>query len=258
MAPSFSAAKRALAFNPNIMKKIALVTGANKGIGFEIARQLGRDFGFTVLIGARDKSRGEEAVQTLQTEGLDAQFLSLCVTDSASIEAAARWVEEKFGSLDVLVNNAGISQGMEPPSVTSSDTFRAVYETNVFAPVAVTQAFLPLLRQSAVGRIVNMSSGLGSLTQQSDPSWQFYAVKPLAYNSSKSALNMATVCFAYELRDTPIKVNSADPGLTATDLNGHLGDRTAAQGATIAVRLATLPNDGPTGQFFDEEGTVAW
>ncbi len=236
------------------MQKIALITGANKSIGKEIARQLGRDFGFTVLIGAR----GEEAAQELQRAGIDAQLLPLLVTDADSVAAAARLVAGKFGKLDVLVNNAGIAKDSGPPSSTSLDLMRETYETNVFAPVALIQAFLPLLRQSEAARIVNVSSGLGSLTQHGDPNWEFFDVKLLAYNTSKTALNAVTVHFAHELRDTPIKVNAADPGFTATDLNNHQGTRSVEQGARAAVRLATLPADGPTGKFFDEDGPIAW
>ena len=240
------------------MQKVALITGANKGIGLETARQLARDHGFTVLIGARDAERGEAASAELMAAGLDAQFVQLVVTDAASIEAARAHVEEKFARLDVLINNAGIVKDTGAPSSTSLDVLRETYETNVFAPVAVIKAFLPLLRKSDAPHIVNMSSGLGSLTQHSDPSWEFYNVKPLAYDSSKTALNAVTVHFAYELRDTPIKINSADPGYTATDLNGHSGPRSVEQGAKIAVALANLPNDGPTGGFFDENGPVNW
>ena len=145
-----------------------------------------------------------------------------------------------------------------PASTLGVDTLRRTYETNVFGVFGVTQAMLPLLRKSEAGRIVNMSSGLGSLTQNSDPAWGFAGAKPLAYNSSKAALNMITVILAAELKDTPIKVNAADPGFTATDLNQHRGTRTVAQGATAAIRLATLPVDGPTGGYFDEDGTVPW
>lgn len=240
------------------MTKIALITGANKGIGLEIARQLGRDHGFTILIGARDAGRGQEAVDALKGEGLDAHVLQLEVTDAASIESAVREVETKFGQLDVLVNNAGIYKEDGAPSSTSMEVLRETYETNFFGPVAMIKAFLPLLSKAGAARVVNMSSGLASLTDHSDPSWAFYDVKPLAYDSSKTALNAATVHFAYELKDTPIKVNSADPGYVATDLNGHSGYRTVAQGATSAVRLATLAEDGPTGGFFDEDGPVAW
>ncbi len=238
-------------------EKIALITGANKGIGKEIARQLGAQ-GLTVLLGARDAGRGAEAAEELQNEGLDAHAVTLDVTDAASITAAAQKIESDFGRLDVLVNNAGIAQDSGPASQTTLDTLRRTYETNVFGVFAVTQALLPLLKKSEAGRIVNLSSGLGSLTQNCDPKWEFAAVKPLAYNSSKAALNMLTVIFAAELKDSGIKVNAADPGFTATDLNQHRGPRTVQQGATAAVHLATLPADGPTGGYFDEDGPIPW
>ncbi len=238
-------------------KKIALITGANKGIGKEIARQLGAQ-GMTVLIGARDTARGEEAAAELKAGGADAFAISLDVTAKASIDEAARRVEAEFGRLDVLVNNAGIALETGAPGAVDIDILRRTYETNFFGVVAVTYAFLPLLQKSEAGRIVNMSSGLGSLTQNSDPNWPFGHVKPLAYNSSKAALNMFTIILAAELKDTPIKVNAADPGYTATDLNHNTGTRTVEQGATEAVRLATLPSDGPTGGYFDEDGVVPW
>ena len=239
-------------------RKAALITGANKGIGKETARQLGAQ-GMTVLIGARDLGRGEEAAAELMAGGADAHAIRLDVTDAASIEAAVRQIGNEYGRLDVLVNNAGIFLDEGPCSTLEVDTLRRTYETNVFGVFAVTQAFLPLLRKSEAGRIVNMSSGLGSLAQNSDPNGKKHAgVKPLAYNSSKAALNMLTVIFAAELKDTPIKVNAAAPGYTATDLNQHQGTRTVEQGATVGVRLATLPGDGPTGGYFDENGTVAW
>lgn len=238
-------------------KRIALITGANKGIGKEIARQLGAQ-GLTVLIGARDEGRGAETVAELTKEGINAQAVPLDVTDGASIAAAAHKIESDYGRLDILVNNAGIAVDGGPASALDVEDLRRTYETNVFGVFAVTKALLPLLKKSEAGRIVNMSSGLGSLTQNSDPGWGFAGVKPLAYNSSKAALNMITVIFAAELKDTPIKVNAADPGFTATDLNQHQGPRTVAQGATAAVRLATLPVDGPTGGYFDEDGGVPW
>jgi NAD(P)-dependent dehydrogenase (short-subunit alcohol dehydrogenase family) len=238
-------------------KPVALVTGANKGIGKEIARQLGAQ-GLTVLVGARDLERGEEAATELKASGVNSHAIRLDVTDEASIAEAARRIEEEFGGLDVLVNNAAIAQDSVPPSQLDMATLRRTFETNVFGVVAVTQAMLPMLRKSSAGRIVNLSSGLASLAQNSDPDWAFDSVNALAYNSSKTALNAVTVQFAKELRDTPIKVNAADPGYTATDMNGHSGTRTVEQGATAAVRLATLPDDGPTGSFFDEDGVVPW
>ena len=238
-------------------RRVAVVTGANKGIGFEIARQLAREE-ITVFIGARDEERGRAAAEKLQAEGLDARPLRLDVTDDASVAAAASFVEQNAGRLDVLVNNAGVAIDDGPPSRVSIDALRRTYETNVFGVVRTTQAMLPLLRRSDAGRIVNLSSGLGSLTQNSDPSWEFASVKYLAYNSSKTAVNAITVQFAYELRDTPIKVNAADPGYVATDMNRNQGVRSVEQGAATPVRLALLPPDGPTGGYFNDEGTLPW
>ena len=238
-------------------RRVAVVTGANKGIGLEIARQLARE-GMTVFIGARDPERGRAAAEKLRAEGLDARALPLDVTDDASVAAAAALVEKDAGRLDVLVNNAGIAIDNGPPSRVSLDVVRRTYETNVFGVVRTTQAMLPLLRRSDAGRIVNLSSGLGSLARNSDPSWDYASVKFLAYNSSKTALNMITVQFAYELRDTPIKVNAADPGYVATDMNRHQGVRTVEQGAATPVRLALLPPDGPTGGYFNDDGPLPW
>ena len=237
--------------------RIALITGANKGIGREIARQLAT-WGATVLVGARDPGRGEAAAQALAADRLDARFLRIDVTEQATIDAAAGRIERDFGKLDILVNNAGIGIDNAPPSQLEMDVLRRTYETNFFGVFAVTKAMLPLLRRSESARIVNISSGLGSLTQNSDPGYRYARAKLLAYNSSKSSLNALTIQFAYELRDTPIKVNAADPGYVATDLNNHMGTRTVEQGARIAVELATLPADGPTGGFFDVDGVVPW
>ena len=238
-------------------RRVAVITGANKGIGLEIARQLARA-GVTVLIGARDEARGREAAEKLRAEGLDARPLRLDVTDETSVAAAAAFIEKSVGRLDILVNNAGIAIDDGPPSAVSMEVLRRTYETNVFGLVRVTQALLPLLRRSDAGRIVNLSSGLGSLTLNSDPSWPFASVKYLAYNSSKSAVNAITVQLAWELRDTKVKVNAADPGYVATDMNQHQGVRSVEQGAATPVRLATLPQDGPTGGYFNDEGPVPW
>ncbi len=239
-------------------KKVALVTGANKGIGFEVARQLARR-GDTVLLGARDEARGREAEAKLKAEGFDAHFVHLDLEAAATQQTAAQFVEEKFGKLDILVNNAGVALDADfKASNVSRDLLRKTFDTNFFGVIAVTQAFLPLLKKSAAGRIVNVSSGLGSLTQHSDPTWEFYEVKLLAYNSSKTALNAFTVMLAHELKDTKIKVNSADPGFTATDLNGHRGSKTVEQGASVIVELATLPETGATGSYFDDKGVLPW
>ena len=237
--------------------RVALITGANKGIGLEIARQLAAA-GATVLIGARDSGRGERAATALAADHLDVRFIRIDVTEQSTIDQGASRIESDFKRLDILVNNAGIGIDNAPPSQLEMDVLRRTYETNFFGVFAVTRAMLPLLRKSDGARIVNLSSGLGSLTQNSDPGYQYAGAKLLAYNSSKTALNALTIQFAHELRDTPIKVNSADPGYVATDLNNHRGTRTVEQGARAAVKLATLPADGPTGGFFDEDGVVPW
>ncbi|GAA5011060.1 SDR family oxidoreductase [Actinopolymorpha pittospori] len=238
---------------------IALVTGANKGIGREIARQLAA-LGMTVLLSARDERRGAQAAAELRAEGGEVIPLVLDVTDMVSVGAAAKTVEARFGRLDVLVNNAGITgpRSEQVPSTANVDTVREVFETNVFGVLTVTGAFLPLLLRSVAPRVVNVSSGVGSLTAMSDPDGRFAPMPAsVAYVPSKTALNAMTVQFARELRGR-VLVNAADPGYCATDLSEHSGYRTAAQGAEIAVRLATLKDDGPTGGFFDEEGALAW
>jgi NAD(P)-dependent dehydrogenase (short-subunit alcohol dehydrogenase family) len=230
--------------------KIALITGANKGIGYETARQLGAQ-DMTVLVGARDADRGREAEQALRDGGADAHFVQLDVTDAKSIERAAEWIEAEYGHLDVLVNNAGtatVARQGYPPSQTSLADMRAVYEINVFGVIAVTNAMLPLLRRAPAARIVNVSSEVGSITAQSDSAHPLSQMPAsVQYPSSKAALDMITVMYAKELRDTPIKVNAANPGFTATDFNNHRGFRSAAEGAEPSVYLATLPDDGPSG-----------
>jgi NAD(P)-dependent dehydrogenase (short-subunit alcohol dehydrogenase family) len=237
---------------------LALITGANKGIGFETARQLGQQ-GIRVIIGARDKARGEEAVQKLAALDVRATFVELDVTDEQCISQAAQYIAETFGRIDILINNAGISGGnANTPSDTALAVMRTVYNTNVFGVVAVTKAMLPLLRESLAGRIVNVSSGLGSITLARDRNSEFFQLNNLPYQSSKAALNAITVEFAKELAETPIKVNAADPGFTDTDFNNHRGYRTVEQAATVIMRLATLGEDGPTGSFQDENGNVPW
>jgi NAD(P)-dependent dehydrogenase (short-subunit alcohol dehydrogenase family) len=243
---------------PNTSKKIALVTGANKGIGLEVARQIGRS-GTTVLLGARNKVAGEKAAAMLAGEGLAAHFIAIDVADHDSVSAAAATITNEFGRLDILVNNAGISAPDDRrPSAASLDAVERVLRTNFLGAVSVTQAMLPLLRKAPAARIVNVSSGLGSLTQNGDPAYSSAATKLIGYSASKAALNMLTVQLAYELRDTAIKVNSADPGFTATDLNGHRGLQTIPEGAAEAIRLALLPDDGPTGTYSDSKGIIPW
>ncbi len=233
------------------MKKIAFITGANKGIGFEIAKQLGQQ-GITVLVGARDAVRGKAATELLTNEGIDAHMIMIDVTDEESIKLAAESIAQHYAHLDILVNNAGIALGQGfKPSETPLQAMRETYETNVFGVVGVTNAMLPLLRKSKAGRIVTVSSRMGSLTFAADPTSPSAQLHMLAYNSSKAALNAVTLEYAKELRGTSIKINAADPGYV-------FGDRTYADGAKAAVRLAALSEDGPSGTFQNETGTVAW
>ncbi|GAA2277103.1 SDR family oxidoreductase [Actinomadura luteofluorescens] len=248
-------------------RTVALVTGANKGIGRAVAEELaGR--GMTVLIGARDRRRGEEAAAALREAGGDVHALVLDVTDPATVQEAAKRVEESHGRLDVLVNNAGItgSGQVAPmdavdqiPSSVDLEMVRAVFATNVFGVIAVTNAMLPLLRRSPAARIVNVSSHAGSLTLTSDPDGPFAALLPsAAYTPSKAALNALTVQYANELRKDGVLVNAVAPGFVDTDSNAHTGHLTPAQAAAVVVRLATLGEDGPTAGFFSEEGPLPW
>jgi NAD(P)-dependent dehydrogenase (short-subunit alcohol dehydrogenase family) len=235
---------------------IALITGANKGIGFETARQLGAR-GVTVLAGARDEARGLRAEEALRETGADAHFVRLDVTDPKSAGEVADWVSREYGRLDILVNNAGIARAGGPPSQTDLDAMREVYETNVFGVITVTNAMLPLLRRAPAARIVNVSSEVGSITSMTDPASPLWPMPAsLAYPSAKSALNMITALYAKELRDTPVKVNAANPGYTATDLNGNSGFRSVAEGAEASVYLATLVADGPSGILWGHLWTV--
>lgn len=234
--------------------KTALVTGANKGIGFAIAQGLG-ERGFTVAVGARDDTRRGEAVERLRAEGVDAFGVALDVTSDDSVSAAAATIQETAGRLDVLVNNAGISgrteDGAQDPTTLDLDVVRTVLDTNVFGVVRVTNAMLPLLSRAGSPRIVNMSSNMGSLTLRTGPVMAAYA-------PSKTMLNSVTAQYARRLADTDVIVNAACPGYVATDFTGFAAPRTPEQGAAIAIRLATLPDDGPRGGFFDDEGAVPW
>jgi NAD(P)-dependent dehydrogenase (short-subunit alcohol dehydrogenase family) len=233
-------------------RRVALVTGANKGIGKAIAAGLLAD-GFVVYLGARDLERGRAAAEGLAAVG-DARALQLDVTSESDVDDAVARITQDFGHLDVLVNNAGVNVGYQRPTEESVENLRYVYETNVFAVVRVTNAFLPLLRQSPAGRIVNVTSKRGSIGEEG--AW---AGQPsMAYSSSKTALNALTVHYARELADTPIKVNGAAPGHVATDFNGFRGTRTPEEGAAVAVRLATLDATGPTGAAFEDDRQLAW
>ena len=235
----------------------ALVTGANKGIGLEIVRGLGR-LGYKVWLGSRDRGRGEAAAAQLRREGLDVVSLEIDVSDDASVAAAADALASQTDRLDALVNNAGVSLGWSPPSEEAVGNVRAIYDVNVFGVIRATQTFLPLLKASRAPRIVMISSSLGSLAWASDFKAPMAQVNLLGYNSSKSALNAVTLAFAKALDPLGFKVNVGCPGYTATDLNQHQGHRTPEQGAAIGVHLATLPDDGPNGGFFDDAGVVAW
>lgn len=234
--------------------KTALITGANKSIGFETARQL-LQRGYYVYLGSRDLAKGQQAAEQLQAEGLpNVEPLQLDVTDQTSIRAARTVVGQRTPVLDVLINNAGILGGMQQPALgTDVNLIREVFETNVFGVIEVTQAFIDLLRAAPEPRIVNVTSGLGSLTLHTDPSWKYYQVKGAAYMPSKTALNAYTIMLAYELRDTAFKVNAVDPGYTATDFNHHSGPGTIEDAAARVVKAAVLGPDGPTSQFFSDD-----
>lgn len=243
-------------------KKIALITGANRGIGFETARQLGAK-GIKVLIGARSEEKGIEAESILKNEGLDVEFIKLDVDDTKTHESAAKYIDATYGKLDILVNNAGIflsefNNGTPiPASETSADIFRKTFDTNFFNTVALTQTFLPLIKKSDAGRIVFLSSGLGSLSLHSDPNSEIYNFKVPAYNISKTALNGYAVHLAHELKDTPIKVNAAHPGSVVTDMNAN-GQIAVEEGAKTSVDLATLPADGYSGRFIHLGSELPW
>lgn len=238
-------------------QKTALVTGANKGIGYAIAEGLGA-LGWKVGVGARDAVRRDAAVASLRETGVEAFGVALDVTDDASVAAAVATVEEQAGGLDALVNNAGITgDGSQTPSTVDLAVMQRTVETNVFGVIRVTNAMLPLLRRSSSPRIVNLSSSVGSLTRQTDPEAMTGPVA-VAYSPSKSFLNGVTIQYARELADTNVLINLACPGFVATDLNGFRGTRTVEQGAATPIRLATLPDDGPTGGFFDDDGVVPW
>ena len=242
-------------------KKTALITGANRGIGFETARQLGQQ-GIKVLVGARSEKNGQEAEAKLKAEGFDAEFVLIDVDDAKTHTSAAKHIEENYGKLDILINNAGIAveidNGASPQaSETSPDVFRKTFETNFFNTIAVTQAFVPLIKKSDAGRIIFLSSGLGSLTLHSDPNSPIYNMKFPAYDISKTALNGYAVHLAYELRNTPIKVNVAHPGSVVTDMNPK-GEIPVEEGAKTSVDLATLPADGYTGKFIHLGNELPW
>ncbi|MFC5834790.1 SDR family oxidoreductase [Nonomuraea insulae] len=242
----------------NTTKQTALVTGANKGIGFETARQLAQQ-GFTVWLGCRHQERGEAAAKELAHEG-DVRFVSLDVTDAESVSAAAVHIGDETGALDVLVNNAGVAigEGEGLPSTVRLETIQHTFDVNFYGALRVTQAFLPLVQKAPAGRIVNVSSTMGSITTLVSPGNPLGQFPSFAYPTSKTLLNALTGWFAVELADTPIKINSVCPGYNATDLNNNLGTQHPSEGAKVVVRAATLPADGPSGSFFDVNGPLGW
>lgn len=245
-------------------QKIAFITGANRGIGFETAAALAEK-GIHVIMGARKKQDGDKAAHKLQEKKLSAESVVFDVTNPADHEAIANYIKQKFGHLDILVNNAGVmleSDGSgsrdNRTSTLSMDILRKTYDTNFFSVVALTQTLLPLIKKSPEGRIVNLSSILGSLTLHSDPASPIYGSKLFAYNSSKTALNAFTIHLAHELKDTPVKVNSAHPGWVKTDMGGPGAHLEVSDGAKTSVQLATLPQNGPTGGYFFMGDTLPW
>ena len=239
-------------------KRVALVTGANKGIGFETSRQLAQA-GISVLLGARDLGRGDAAANELSAQGLDVTYLPIDVSDAQSISSAADTIAGKHGRLDILVNNAGIVDPEDgPPSRASIAAARRIFETNFFGVLAVTQTLLPMLHSSSAGQIVMMSSSLGSIAMNGDPSSPFYSVQLAGYNASKAALNMLTVQLAQELKEAGICVNAACPGYVDTDLSAHQGQVAPADAAKLPVRLALGGFPGSSGKFYDVNGEVRW
>ena len=247
--------------------KVAFITGANKGIGLETARGLGKR-GIAVVLGCRDEAKGRDAAETLKAEGIaKVEVVRFDVTRPEDHREAARHLESRYGKLDILVNNAGISPedadfgapgGFNTTPTVSPEILRQTFDTNFFAVVALTQALLPLIRKAPAGRIVNLSSILGSLTIHSDPSSGIYDKKAFAYDASKTALNAFTIHLAQELSQTPIKVNSAHPGWVKTDMGGQAAPMEVSEGGDTSVQLATLPDDGPTGGYFHLGETLPW
>lgn len=241
--------------------KVALITGASKGIGFEMSRQLAQQ-GLTAIVAARTLEAAQAAATKLQDEGLNAEAIALDINDRDRIQAAVREIDDRFGKLDVLINNAGVmldgEWAISNASSISIETIRKTFDTNFFALVEVTQALLPLILKSPSGRIVNMASIEGSLTLHADPSSFIYDSKPFAYDASKAAVNSFTVHLAHELRNTPVKVNSAHPGWVKTELGGEGAMMDIAEGAKTGVQLATLPDDGASGGFFHLGQPVPW
>jgi len=245
-------------------QKIAFITGGNRGLGFQTALDL-KAPDVKVVIGSRDLAQGEKAAEKLRAAGVDADVLEFDVTKPSDYEAAYEYFDSRYGRLDILVNNAGVAAGKFPgtgpehtASEVSSEVLHRVFETNFFAVVALTEKLLPLIRKSQAGRIVNLSSILGSLTLHADPNSPLYHAKSFAYDASKTALNAFTIHLAYELRDTKIKVNSAHPGWVKTDMGGEQATMELSEGGKTSAALATLPDDGPSGGYFHLGKPLPW
>jgi NAD(P)-dependent dehydrogenase (short-subunit alcohol dehydrogenase family) len=246
--------------------KVAFITGANRGLGLETARELGKQ-GIVVVLGSRDSKKGEAAAAKLRDEGITAESLCFDVTRSPDHQKAYDYFAKKYGRLDILVNNAGVlkenqisptGRASNPTSAVSPEILRETFDTNFFAPVALTQKLLPLINKAPASRIVNVSSILSSLTLHSDPNSPIYAFKTFAYDASKAALNAFTVHLAYEVRDSKIKVNSAHPGWVKTDMGGPNAPMEPSEGGKTSAQLATLPDDGPNGGFFHLRTLLPW
>ncbi|MFF2089202.1 SDR family oxidoreductase [Paenibacillus sp. NPDC058174] len=253
------------ALTQDLTGKVALITGATRGIGLETARGLSK-LGANVIIGGRDQQKADDVVKLLAQEGLKAEGLKLDVNEHADHKEAYAYLERKYGKLDILINNAGIlldaesasHQIINRTSTISEGELRETFDVNFFAPIALTQTLLPLIRKSDSGRIVNLSSVLGSLHLQADPASPFYSMKTFAYNASKAALNAFTIHLAAELKDTPIKVNSVHPGWVQTEMGGARANVDIVEGSRTSIIMATLPADGPTGGFFHLENPLPW
>jgi NAD(P)-dependent dehydrogenase (short-subunit alcohol dehydrogenase family) len=251
----------------NTNRQVALITGANRGIGLQTAKDLGPDRVF-VLLGVRNLAKGQAAAERMRNEGFQVETVHLNVTDPSTYEEVYDFIDRAFGRLDILVNNAGIcledpsASESDPrasqPSTLSSEVLRETFETNFFGTVALTQKLLPLIRRAQAGRIVNVSSIMGSLTLHSDPSSPIYHSRVFAYNTSKAALNSFTIHLAYELRETSIKVNSAHPGWVKTEMGGEHADLEVSEGGRTSAWLARLPEDGPTGGYFHVGQPIPW
>jgi NAD(P)-dependent dehydrogenase (short-subunit alcohol dehydrogenase family) len=241
--------------------KVAFITGGNKGLGLETARQLGK-LGIKVVIGARDLAKGKAAVELLKKDGVQAEAIKFDVLNSADYKETYKYFDQQYGKLDILINNAGISKedfmGGNKTSTTSAELLHETFDTNFFGVIQITQTLLPLIRKAPAGRIVNLSSILGSLALHADPKSPIYDAKAFAYDASKAALNSFTIHLAHELKDTKIKVNSAHPGWVKTDMGTDAAPMEIPDGAKTSVKLATLPDNGPTGAYIHLDQTLPW